>query len=64
MARQELDLGKRTALYHELQMFLFEEGGTFTPFHINQVVVTSARVSGLPAVFGDGVQYNNVSVGE
>jgi peptide/nickel transport system substrate-binding protein len=64
MARQELDLGKRTELYHDLQMFLYEEGGTFTPFHINQVVVTSARVSGLPAVFDDGVQYNSVSVGE
>ena len=64
MARQELDLGKRTALYHDLQMFLFEEGGTFTPFHVNQVVVTSARVSGLPAIFDDGVQYHNVSVGE
>ena len=64
MARQELDLGKRTALYHDLQKFLFEEGGTFTPFHVNQVVVTSARVSGLPAIFDDGVQYHNVSVGE
>ena len=63
-ARQELDLNKRTALYHDLQRMLFEEGGTFTPFHVNQVVVTSARVTGLPAMFDDGVQYHTVSVGE
>lgn len=63
-ARQELDLAKRTALYHDLQKMLFEEGGTFTPFHVNQVVVTSARVTGLPVMFDDGVQYHNVSVGE
>ena len=64
MARQELDLEKRTALYHELQEVLFEQGGTFIPFHVNQVVVTSARVTGLPVMFDDGVQYHNVSVGE
>jgi peptide/nickel transport system substrate-binding protein len=63
-ARQELDLAKRTVLYHELQRTLFEEGGTFIPFHVNQVVVTSARVTGLPVMFDDGVQYHNVSVGE
>ncbi len=63
-ARQELDLNKRTALYHDLQRMLFEEGGTFTPFHVNQVVVTSARVTGLPEMFDDGVQYHTVSVGE
>ena len=64
MARQELDLEKRTALYQDLQMFLYEEGGTFIPFHVNQVVVISARVSGLPAIFDDGVTYNKVSVSE
>jgi len=63
-ARQELDRGKRTALYQNLQKMLFEEGGTFIPFHVNQVVVTSARVTGLPAMFDDGVQYHMVSVGE
>ena len=64
MARQELDQEKRTALYHELQKILFEEGGTFTPFHVNQVVVTSSRVTGLPEMFDDGVQYHTVSVSE
>jgi len=64
MAGQEMDVNKRTALYGDLQNILFEEGGTFIPFHINQVVVTSARVTGLPAVFDDAVQYHNVSVGD
>jgi peptide/nickel transport system substrate-binding protein len=63
-ARQELDRGKRTALYQDLQKMLFEQGGTLIPFHVNQVVVTSARVTGLPAMFDDGVQYHKVSVGE
>lgn len=61
-ARQELDLGKRTALFHELQRILYEEGGSFIPFHLQQVVVTSARVSGLEPVFDDGVRYHLVSV--
>jgi peptide/nickel transport system substrate-binding protein len=64
MAGQEMDVNKRTALYGDLQNILFEEGGTFIPFHINQVVVTSARVTGLPAMFDDAVQYHNVSVGD
>jgi peptide/nickel transport system substrate-binding protein len=63
-ARQELDREKRTVLYHDLQKMLFEQGGTLIPFHVNQVVVTSARVTGLPALFDDGVQYHTVSVGE
>jgi peptide/nickel transport system substrate-binding protein len=63
-ARQELDLEKRTVLYHELQKILYEEGGSFIPFHIKQVVVTSARVSGLEPVFDDGVRYHTVHVGD
>jgi len=61
-ARQELDLEKRTALFHELQRILYEEGGSFIPFHLQQVVVTSARVSGLEPVFDDGVRYHLVNV--
>ena len=63
-ARQELDREKRTALYHEMQRILYEEGGTFIPFHVNQVVVTSARVSGLEPVFDDGVRYHLVQVSD
>ena len=63
-ARQELDLEKRTALFHELQRILYEEGGSFIPFHLQQVVVTSARVSGLEPVFDDGVRYHLVHVSD
>jgi peptide/nickel transport system substrate-binding protein len=61
-ARQELDFGKRKALYGELQKILYEEGGTLIPFHINQIVVLSAKVSGMEAIFDDGVQYHTVKV--
>ena len=63
-ARQELDLEKRTALFHDLQRILYEEGGSFIPFHLQQVVVTSARVSGLEPVFDDGVRYHLVHVSD
>ncbi len=63
-ARQELDLEKRTALFHGLQKTLYEEGGSFIPFHIKQVVVTSARVSGLDPVFDDGVRYHLVHLND
>ena len=63
-ARQELDLKKRTALYHDLQNMLYEEGGTFIPFHVNQVVVLNSRVSGIEPIFDDGVQYHLVQISE
>jgi peptide/nickel transport system substrate-binding protein len=63
-ARQELDLKSRTALYHDLQNMLYEEGGTFIPFHVNQVVVLNARISGIEPIFDDGVQYHKVQISE
>ena len=63
-ARQELDYEKRTALYHELQRILYEEGGSFIPFHVNQPVVTTARVSGFQAVFTDAVRYHLIHVSD
>jgi peptide/nickel transport system substrate-binding protein len=63
-ARQELDFEKRTALYHELQSILYEEGGSFIPFHVNQAVATTARVSGLQAVFADAIRYHLVHVSD
>ena len=63
-ARHELDFEKRKLLYHDLQRVLYEEGGSFIPFHINQIVVTSARVSGLEPVFDDGVRYHLVHVSD
>ena len=63
-ARQELDFEKRKALYHRLQEILFEEGGSMIPFHINQAVATTARVSGLQAVFADAIRYHLVHVSD
>ena len=63
-ARQELDFEKRKALYHRLQAILYEEGGSFIPFHVNQAVATTARVSGLQAVFADAIRYHLVHVSD
>lgn len=63
-ARQQLDLEKRKALYHDLQKMLFEAGGSFIPFHLNKIVVTTARVDGLEPVFDDGVRYHLVHVSD
>ena len=63
-ARQQLDLEKRKALYQDLQKMLFEEGGSFIPFHLNKIVVTTSRVSGLEPVFDDGVRYHLVHVSD
>ena len=63
-ARQELDYDKRKALYHELQRILYEEGGSLIPFHVNQPVVTTARVSGFQAVFSDAVRYHLIHVSD
>ena len=63
-AREELDFEKRKALYHRLQTILYEEGGSFIPFHINQAVATTARVSGLQPVFTDAVRYHLIHVSD
>ena len=63
-ARRELDFDKRAALYHSLQTMLYEEGGSFIPFHVNQAVATTARVSGLAAVFSDAVRYHLIKVSD
>jgi peptide/nickel transport system substrate-binding protein len=63
-AREELDFDKRKALYHRLQQILYEEGGSFIPFHINQAVAATARVSGLQAVFADAIRYHLVNVSD
>ncbi len=51
-------------LYHELQKILFDQGGTFIPFHLNQIVAVNKRVHGLEPVFDDGVRYNLLSIEE
>ena len=63
-ARKELDFEKRRDLYHQLQRILYEEGGSLIPFHVNQAIATTARVSGLQAVFADAVRYHLVHVSD
>ena len=63
-ARQELDFEKRKALYHRLQTILYEEGGSFIPFHVNQAVATTARVSGLQAVPVNEIRFHLVQVSD
>ena len=63
-ARTELDFEKRKTLYRQLQEMLYEEGGSMIPFHINQAVATTARVSGLQAVFADAIRYHLVHVSD
>jgi hypothetical protein len=46
-----------------LQRILYEEGGSFIPFHRNETVVTSARVSGLD-VSEDAVRYHLVRLSD
>jgi peptide/nickel transport system substrate-binding protein len=63
-ARKQLDPEKRKTLYSDLQKIIFEEGGSLIPFHLNKIVVTTARVSGLEPVFDDGVRYHLVHVSD
>ena len=63
-ARKELDFEKRRDLYHQLQRILYEEGGSLIPFHVNQAIATTARVSGMQAVFADAVRYHLVHVSD
>ena len=63
-ARKELDFEKRRDMYHQLQRILYEEGGSLIPFHVNQAIATTARVSGIQAVFADAVRYHLVHVSD
>ena len=63
-ARKELDFEKRRDLYYQLQRILYEEGGSLIPFHVNQAIATTARVSGIQAVFADAVRYHLVHVSD
>ena len=63
-ARKELDFEKRRDLYHQLQRILYEEGGSLIPFHVNQAIATTTRVSGLQAVFADAIRYHLVHVSD
>jgi len=44
-ARQEVDAEKRTALYHQAEALLAEDGGSIIPFFINTISVISKDVA-------------------
>lgn len=49
-AREELDAEKRKKLYWQLQETLYEEGGSFVPFNINNIRVHRKNISGFDPV--------------
>ena len=63
-ARQEFDFEKRKALYEQMQRILYEEGGSFIPFHVNQSVALTTRVSGFQAVVRDAMRYHLLTVSD
>lgn len=60
-ARQELDFDKRKALYGDIQKQLWEEGGSFIPFHQNTTRVISSKLSGLPEVEDFTIRFQDIS---
>ncbi len=61
-ARRELDFDKRRSLYLDAQKYLFEQGGTLIPYHVNRLVATTARVNNLDAVENNAVRWHRVTV--
>ncbi len=61
-ARRELDFDKRHSLYLDAQKYLFEQGGTLIPYHVNRLVATTARVNNLDAVENNAVRWHRVTV--
>jgi len=59
-ARAELDLTKRTALYHAAQAALWERGGSLIPYHINGVRAVRAVVKGMPEAGEDYIAWHLV----
>jgi peptide/nickel transport system substrate-binding protein len=60
-ARQTTDFAARKAVYGQIQQILFDQGGTFIPFHMNVTSVISSKLKGLPAVQESWIRWQNVS---
>jgi peptide/nickel transport system substrate-binding protein len=61
-ARRELDFTKRKDLYRQAQEHLYENGGSLIPYHVNRLVGTTARVTGLDAVENNSIRWHRVKV--
>lgn len=64
-ARAELDFEARKALYAQAQEQLWEETGTFIPFHQDVTIrVTAANVQGLAPVDAFNIRWQDVRLGD
>ena len=63
-ARQELAFEDRKALYGKIQEQLWEEGGSFIPFHQNTTRVMAASLSGLPEVEDFTIRFQDIQKAE
>ncbi len=63
-ARQELDFDRRKELYGDVQMLLWEQGGTLIPFHQSAIRVMSSDVSGIEEVAKYAVRFQNIEKSE
>jgi len=61
-ARATADFDARKAIYGQLQQMLWDQGGTFIPFHTNQISVVSTKVTGLPEASLETVHWNEVAL--
>ena len=57
-AAAEPDLAVRQALYAQLQNILWESGGAFIPFHVNQTRVLSTCIAGVQPVAAEHVDFS------
>lgn len=62
LARSEFQLKKRTSIYHQLQNFLYNNGGTFIPYHNTQVRILSHRVAPFENVEFFGIPWHKIAV--
>lgn len=63
-AREKLDFDERKTVYGALQEKLFEEGGSFIPFHQNTTRVISSKLSGLPEVEDFTIRFQDIAKSE
>lgn len=60
-AREELDFDARREHYLAAQELLWEEGGAFIPYHLNQLRIVRACVTGIPDVNYLNISWHEVS---
>lgn len=56
-AAAETDLALRKTQYAQLQTILWEDGGAFIPFHLNETRVVSICVAGVPPIDLDQIDF-------